>query len=211
MKKLLHIIATPRGGDSRTLKVTQAFLETFRSKNKGCEIETIDLFKEELPPLTIKRVDGKYLLLGGKDLYGEAKDAWQEIIAEIDRFKAADAYLISTPMWNFGIPYKLKHYIDIIVQPKYLFRYTETGVEGLVKGKKMVVITSRGGAYNTPETRPFDQQEPYLRTVFGYVGLTDIRFVIAEPMDALGPDVQKEKIEAAKVEAIKAAENFSLG
>ncbi len=209
MKKLLHIIATPRGDESRTLKVTRAFLDSFQSTHEGWVVEELNLFKEELPSLTVKRVDGKYILLAGKDLFGEAKDAWEEIIAHIERFMSADAYLLSTPMWNFNIPYRLKHYIDIIVQPKYLFRYTPEGVEGLVKGKKMVVIASRGGEYSTEEQRPFDFQEPYLRTIFGFVGLTDITFVVAQPMDAGGPDVQKQNIEEAQKRAREVAEGFN--
>lgn len=197
MKKLLHIIATPRGEESRTLKVTNVFLDTFKEKHEGWVVDELDLAKEELPPLTVKRVDGKYVLLGGKDLYGELKESWQDIISHIDRFMSADAYLISTPMWNFGVPYTLKHYIDIIVQPKYLFRYTANGVEGLVKNKKMVVISSRGGEYTSADTRGADFQEPYLRFVFGFIGITDVTFVKAEPMD-MGEDMQKQRIKAAQ-------------
>jgi FMN-dependent NADH-azoreductase len=111
-------------------------------------------------------------------------------------------------MWNFSIPYRLKHYIDVIVQPRYLFRYTPEGVEGLVKGKKMVVIASRGGEYTTDDTRPFDLQEPYLRTIFGFVGLKDITFIVAQPMDAGGPEVQKKKIEEAQTRAGEMAGGF---
>src|SRR5664279_4609709 len=88
------------------------------------------------------------MLLSGKELSGKSKEAWKKIEAEITRFMAADVYLVSTPMWNFSIPYMLKHYIDVIVQPKYLFRYTASGVEGLAKNKKMLVIASRGGDYS---------------------------------------------------------------
>lgn len=208
MKKLLHIIATPREEESRTLKISDDFLKSFKSKHPDWQVEELNLFKEELPSLTVKRVGGKYVLLGGKDLFGEFKEAWEEIIAHIEKFLSADTYLISTPMWNFGIPYKLKHYIDIIIQPKYLFRYTPQGVEGLAKDKKMVVITSRGGDYSTSDSRSYDLQEPYLRTVFGFVGISDITFINAQPMDALGPEVQKKKIEEAQTVAKKIAEDF---
>ena len=210
MKKLLHIIATPRdASESRTLKVTKAFFGSFKESHPDWVIEEFDLFKEKLPELTVKRVDGKYVLLGGKDLTGEFEKAWKEIIAHIERFLSADRYLITTPMWNFSIPYVLKHYIDIIIQPKYLFRYTDKGVEGLAKGKKMVVITSRGGDYG-PESvaRPYDAQEPYLRSIFGFVGISDITFINAQPMDALGPQVQEEKIKEAQVLAETAAQKL---
>lgn len=207
MRKLLHIIATPREEESRTLQVSEIFLEAFKQRHPECAIEELNLFKEELPPLTLKRVNGKYILLGGKDLFGKFKEAWQEIIIHIERFLSADAYLISTPMWNFSIPYVLKQYIDIIVQPKYLFRYTEKGVEGLVKDKKMIVITSRGGEYISEDARKYDFQETYLRAIFGLAGISDITFINCQPMDT-GPDLQKQKIEEAKAAARKVAENI---
>lgn len=209
MKKLLHIIATPRAMESRTLKVSEAFLYSFRKSYGGCTIDTLDVTTEKLPSLTVKAVSGKYVLLGGGELIGDLKLAWNEIVIQIERFLSADGYLLSVPMWNFSIPYYLKHYIDVIVQPKYLFRYTEKGPEGLVKNKKMVIITSRGGDYS-PES-PFhiyDNQEPYLRAVFGFVGITDITFINTQPMDALGLEVQKQKIESAKETAMRAGEIF---
>ena len=204
--KLLHIIATPRGQESRTLIVAQAFLETLNKKYPDLVAEELNLYKEKLPELTAQRVDGKYVLLSGKELSTELKLAWEALVKYIEQFLSADIYLISTPMWNFSIPYILKHYIDIIIQPKYLFRYTPNGVEGLVKNKKMVVVTSRGGDYGADSpAKPYDLQEPYLRTVFGFVGVTDMVFINAQPMDALGVEVQNKKIKEARNFAQKTA------
>lgn len=209
MDRLLHIIATPRASESRTLRVSNAFLERLRKKYQGLKIDVLNLSLQKLPPLTMKRLDGKYTLLNGKELSDDLKKAWEDIIKYIEQFLSADSYLVSTPMWNFSIPYYLKHYIDIIVQPKYLFRYTEKGAEGLVKGRKMLIVTSRGGDYGSEgPSRNYDLQEPYLRTVFGFIGLTDITFINAQPMDALGPEVQRQKLEAAKAIAIRVAEDF---
>ena len=209
MKKLLHVIATPRGEDSRTLKVSDTFLGKLKDKYPNCVIDTLNLFTDKIPPLTLKAVNGKYVLLGGKDLSGDLKEAWRDIEKSIARFLAADAYLISTPMWNFGIPYVLKHYIDVIVQPKYLFRYTDKGPEGLAKNKKMVVITSRGGDYSASSPfHAYDHQEPYLRAIFGLAGITDIMFINAQPMDALGPQVAEEKIKEAQSLAAEVASKF---
>lgn len=209
MKKLLHIIATPMDEESRTLKVSKIFLETFRKKYPECEIDELNVTTENLQSLTVKVVYGKYVLLRGGELTEELKDAWKNVLRHIERFISSDGYLITTPMWNFNIPYSLKHYIDIIIQPKYLFRYTDKGAEGLVKNKKMVVITSRGGDYspNSP-FHAYDFQEPYLRAIFGFVGITDITFINAQPMDALGESVQEEKIKEAKDLAKKIAEEF---
>jgi FMN-dependent NADH-azoreductase len=209
MKRLLHVIATPRAEDSRTLEISRVFLENFRKKFPDCAVDELNVATERLPPLTVKALSGKYVLLGGGDLSGELKAAWSEIERHIERFLSADTYLISTPMWNFGIPYCLKEYIDVIVQPKYLFRYTDKGVEGLAKDKKMFVMTSRGGDYGPKSPmRGLDFEEPYLRAVFGFVGITEVTFIIAEPMDALGPEVRRDRIEKAKEAARKAVDSL---
>lgn len=207
MGKLLHIIASPREDKSRTLVVSRAFMKKLLEKHPDWKVDELNLVKEKLPELSMKRVDGKYVLMGGKDLYGEFKDAWEDILQHIQRFLSADLYVISTPMWNFHIPYMLKHYIDLIVQPRYLFQYTKGGVEGLAKNKKMIVITSRGGDYSTPKDKPFDFQEPYLRGIFGFVGITDITFINAQPMDT-GEETQKQKLESAKAAATELADKI---
>ncbi len=204
--KILHIIATPRLEESRTLKVTETFLKTLKQKHPDYQIDELNLFKEQLPDITAKNVDGKLLLLGGGNLDADLKSAWRDIEKHIERFLNSDLYLISTPMWNFNIPYVLKHYIDIIVQPKYTFHYTANGPQGLLKNKKLVVIASRGGDYSpgTPSEQ-FDLQEPYLRKIFGLIGLTDISFIVAQPMDAMGIEVQFKKIKQAQEEASSVA------
>jgi FMN-dependent NADH-azoreductase len=197
MKRLLHIIATPREDDSRTLQVSESFLEAFKKKPDWI-IDELNLFKEALPDLSMKSVSGKYVLLGGGELFGSLKMTWGEILQHIERFKTADFFLVSTPMWNFSIPYILKQYIDLIVQPKYLFHYKEDGtVEGQIKDKKMVVIASRGGDYSG-DKKGYDHQEPYLRTIFGFVGITDIDFIKIEGMDVGDSLSRKERISDAK-------------
>lgn len=198
MKKLLHIVATPRQEDSRTLKVTEAFLKEFSLVHSDWQIEVLNVFEEKLPSLTVERIEGKYRLLAGNELSVTEEESWELLLDYINQFKHADAYLISSPMWNFSIPYELKHYIDIIVQPRYMFSYTADGPQGLLKGKKMFIISSSGGDYSLDETRAFDFLEPYLRTIFGLIGIKDLYFVKAQPMDAMGLEVQKNKIEEAQ-------------
>lgn len=204
MKRLLHIIASPREEESRTLQVAGAFLDAFVESHPEWVIDELDLPKEDLPSMNAKQVGGKYILLSGKDLYGRLKENWVEILQHIERFKTADLYLISSPMWNFSIPYTLKHYIDLIVQPKHLFRYEKEGrAVGLLQGKKMVVVLTRGGQY-TGDATSFDFQEPYLRAIFGFVGIEDIIFIKAEPMD-MGHGLEKQKLQDAKVMAAELA------
>lgn len=208
MKKLLHIVATPRGQESRTLQVSGAFLRAFAAQHPDCVVEELNLFEADLPPLAAKQVDGKYALMSGKDLTGDLALAWKSILRFIEQFLSADAYLLSAPMWNFGVPYVLKHYIDVIAQPKYLFRYTATGPEGLAQNRKMAVITSRGGDYSNVPAKALDHQEPYLRTIFNLVGITDLTFIHAQPMDAAGPEVQKDRIRDARAAAERLAAGF---
>jgi FMN-dependent NADH-azoreductase len=210
MKKLLHIIASPGGAKSRTLQVSRAFLDRFRELHPDWLMDEINLFQETLPPLTARSVDGKYLLLGGKALYGELRETWEDIKRQINRFKEADAYLISTPMWNFGIPYVLKQYIDILVQPQLLFHYVDGQPEGFLKGHGMLVITSRGGEYTTAETAPFDHLEPHLRSVFGLVGITDIQFINAEGLDTVSTEAADKIVAAASAKAREAAKSFPI-
>lgn len=208
MERLLHLIATPRGSQSRTLAVSKAFLEVFSKRYPCCSIEELNAATAKLPGLTVEVVSGKYELLTGKDLSKKSKAAWEEVARHIERFLSADAYLVSTPMWNFSIPYTLKHYLDVIVQPRYLFRYTDKGVEGLARNKKMAVVITRGGDYSPGSLmQSYDFQEPYLRAIFGFIGITDIQFVIAQPMD-IGEPAAEERLRAAVMLAQKIAENF---
>jgi FMN-dependent NADH-azoreductase len=183
--KLLHIVATPRGHESNTVRVSNTFIEELFMKYADLTVKVLDLFKADLPAVAGVNIESKYKLMTGQELDDHHKSSWQAIEENIQQFLDADMYVITVPMWNFGIPYALKYYIDAIVQPGYLFRYNEQGIpEGLVKGRKMIIITSRGGDYsiNSP-IHALDFVEPYLRTIFNFVGITDIHFINAQPMD----------------------------
>lgn len=209
MKKLLHIIASPKGEESRTLKVSAEFLKEFKIKNPDCEIEELNVFNCELPVVTPDVIKVKFSLFAGQEVSEEDKKHWNQIESYINQFISADAYLLSTPMWNFNIPYRLKHYLDVIVQPKYLFEYTSKGPNGLIKDKKLIVITSRGGDYS-PHTPfyEFDYQEPYLLRIFSFIGFSDITFINAQPMDSGDSSIQKQKIEEAIQEAKELVATF---
>ncbi len=199
MKKILHIIASPREEDSRTLQISKVFFSSLKETHPDWKIDELDLSKIALPSLSKKVAGGKYFLFAGQQPPESVKE-WPEIVKQIERFKAADLYVISTPMWNFNVPYMLKHYIDVLVQPTQLFRFTANGgAEGLLKNKKMVVITSRGADYSG-DYKVHNHQEPYLRSIFGFVGITDITFVIAQPMD-MGLEIQKQRLQEAKIAA----------
>ena len=200
--KLLHIIATPRERESTTMRVATACLESLHAKYAHLNADTINLFTGDLPAVAGDNIETKYTLMTSQPIDKRHKESWKQIELLIERFLSADIYLISTPMWNFSIPYVLKYYIDSIIQPGYLYKYNEQGQPvGLIHGKKMICVTSRGGDYS--EKSPFhayDFQEPYLRAIFGFVGITDMHFINAQPMD-ITPELREAAIAAAIEEA----------
>lgn len=201
--KLLHIIATPRDQASSTLRVSNVFMQSLQDKYPGMAVDVVDLFNQDLPAIAGDNIESKYTLVMGQPIDKRHQASWKQIELLIQHFLSADVYLISTPMWNFSIPYTLKYYIDSIVQPGYVYRYNEQGQPiPLVHGKKMVCITSRGGDYSESSPfHPYDFQEPYLRAIFGYIGITDMHFINAQPMDitpALREIAIASAIQAAK-------------
>lgn len=207
--KLLHIVATPRDESSNTMRISRAFIEGLRPKYEDLSVKVIDLFSYDLPSVAGDNIEVKYNLMKGIKIDKASEESWKEIESLIANFLRADVYLITTPMWNFGIPYALKYYIDCIVQPGYLFRYNELGQPvGMVLGKKMVCVTSRGGDYS--EQSPmhvFDFQEPYLRSIFGFCGINSIDFINAQPLD-ITLELREHALQKAIAEAQELAANF---
>jgi len=191
--KLLHIIATPRDiTASHTLKISNAFLQSMQARYADLCVEELNLFQGDLPVITGENVETKYKLIVGQPIDKHQQESWCSVERTIEHFLSADIYVITSPMWNLSIPYALKYYIDVIIQPGYMYKYDEQGqVVPLAVGKKMVCITSRGGDYS--EKSPFhtyDFQEPYLRAIFGLVGIYDLHFINAQPMD-ITPELRK--------------------
>ena len=205
--KLLHIVATPRSHASNTMRISNAFLEAMYARYADLEVEVLDLFDVDLPSVAGDNIESKYTLMSGSIIDKRHEQSWKQIESFIEHFKSADAYLLTVPMWNFSIPYTLKYYIDAIVQPGYTFRYNEQGYpEGLVKGKNMVCVTSRGGDYSPDSPfNAYDFQEPYLRAIFGWIGISEVDFINAQPMD-ITPEMRqaavKKAIEEAKALAV---------
>lgn len=204
-------MATPRATSSNTLRVANAFFTALMEEQSDCSVETLDLFADDLPKVAGDNIQAKYTLLMGAPIDPRHLESWAQIELLIERFLAADVYVISVPMWNFSIPYALKYFIDAIVQPGYLFRYNELGVpEGMVFGKKMIVITSRGADYSTNSPlHNYDFMEPYLRGIFGFVGVSDIEFVYAQPVDI--HQFRDAAIHQATTDAVIAARRLAIG
>ncbi len=199
--KLLHLVATPRAGGSTTLLVAQEFIECLGLQVDGMDVTTVDLFRDDLPAVAGNNIEAKYDLSMGRPIDSAHQESWAEIEALITTFLSADVCVISCPMWNFSIPYALKYYIDCLVQPGYVFKYDDVGRPvPMVHGKRLVCITSRGGDYGPDSPLGvYDFQESYLRTIFGFIGVTDVSFVNAQPMDI--PALRDAALAAATAQA----------
>jgi FMN-dependent NADH-azoreductase len=207
MAKVLHIQASPMDNLSFSTRVARAFLTAYQGINPADRVETLDIWKENLPAFDFAAASGKYKVMRGLAHSSEEAQAWQRVVETVDRFKSADKVLVSSPMWNFGIPYRLKQYIDVLVQPGLTFSYDpKTGYSGLVKGRPVQLILARGGEY--PQSTPaagFDHQRPYLELIFGFIGFTDIRTLVVEP--TLSPAADG-KLETGTAAAREAAQRF---
>ena len=210
MAKVLYIQASPRGERSYSTAAAEAFLASYKEANPKDEIDTINLFTKQLPPFDGNALQAKYNIMHGEDHSKEDRTAWRAVEKIIEEFKAADKYVLSVPMWNFGIPYRLKHYIDVIVQPTYTFNVTEQGAyEGLVTGKPIFVACSRGGTYS-PGTggEAFDHQTTYLKTILGFMGFTEPHILAVEPTLAAGPEAARKAREDGIARAKETAKSF---
>ena len=198
MSKVLYIKANIKPeGQSRTYQVSDAFIEEYQKQHPEDEIVTLDLYKEGIDFL---RPEDLGVLFGPKTeeskQHPHLKYAYQ--------FAEADKYVVAAPMWNLNIPAILKAYIDYVSVSGITFKYTAEGPVGLCNDKKAVYIVSRGGAY---ENAPVEMGERYLRTIFGFFGITDMETISAENVDGLA-DKAGEIVEEAKQRAKAVAAIF---
>lgn len=191
MSRLLHIAASPMDELSFSGRVADSFLEAYRLAHPEDEIEQLNIWQADLPIFDGSGVRARFKSTRGLPLEQPEADAWQQVLTAVNHFKQFDKYLISTPMWNFGIPWRLKQYIDLLAHPGLTFSYSpDTGYAGLLNGKRAAVICARGGAY--PEGTPaasYDFQKPYLALFLNFVGITDQQFLMVEP--TMGVDTEQ--------------------
>ncbi|MCJ7615299.1 MAG: NAD(P)H-dependent oxidoreductase [Desulfobacterales bacterium] len=210
MSQLLYVNASPRGERSYSAAVTDAFIASYMEANPGDEVVSFNVFTKELPTFDGNALKAKYNILHGNEHSEDEVTAWRSVEAVINEFKSADKYVMAVPMWNFNLPYRLKHYIDILVQPTYTFSFSpEEGYKGLVKGKPIFIAYSRGGEYPAGSAaEAFDFQTKYLEFILGFIGFTDIRSIVVEPTLAAGPEIANQKRDAAIAKAVEMAKSF---
>ncbi|MTD26006.1 FMN-dependent NADH-azoreductase [Erwinia sorbitola] len=192
MSKVLVLKSSILAGYSQSGQLADHLVSEWKAAHPGDEVTERDLAANPIPVL-----DGELVgALRPSDAaltprQQEALDLSNELIAEL---QAHDTIVITAPMYNFNIPTQLKNYFDLVARAGVTFRYTEQGPEGLIKGKKVVVLSSRGGIH---KDTPSDLLTPYLTLFLGFLGMSDVQFVFAEGI-GYGPEVAAKAASDAK-------------
>jgi len=192
MAHILHIDSSPRGERSHSRKLTHRFITDWKNAHPQDTVTYRDLGHHPVPHVDESWIAAAY---SAPDTHSpEQQRAISVSDTLVDELLAADRYVFGVPMYNFSVPSTLKAYIDQIVRVGRTFAVNEQGYQGLVHGKKMLVITSSGGSYKpgTP-TAGYDFQEPFLKAIFGLIGIKDITFIHADNMDR-GDEGRKESL-----------------
>ena len=199
--KVLYIKANAKPeNESRTYRISERFIESYRQSHPQDEIITLDLYKEGIAFLSDPDIEAVF---GPKTK--ESRN--HPVLRYAYQFAGADKIVVAAPMWNLSIPAVLKAYIDYISVSGITFKYTAEGAEGLCRDKKAIHLSARGGVYSAEPLSAFEMGDRYLRTIFGFFGITDFTTVTAEGLDIIGNDTDAI-VEKAAQEAQAAAKKF---
>mgnify|MGYP001408553066 CR=1 FL=1 len=190
-RKILHIDASAQGERSESMRLSDDFIQRWKMRHPDDEIIQRDIVDNPLP-----HIDG--LILDSMMTPPIQRTPEQRAVAAqyeelVQEFLDADVLVLGVPMYNFTIPSTLKAWIDHITVPGRTFEYAEEGPRGLVDGKQIYILSTRGGFYGDG---PMDHQVNYLRTLFGFLGIEDIQIIQAEGLN-VSPETRDQSIEAA--------------
>jgi len=180
--RINYIECSPRGKRSHSTKIAQAYIEQAKKNIPNLELNHINPWSLNLPEFDGDMLNAKYSVISGTDPSADEVSAWSDVKKIFDEFNNADHYLFSVPMWNFNIPYKLKHYIDIITQPGMSWSYSpEDGYKGLMTDKTATVIYATGDGYGEGTGfESFDMQKPYVNLWLTFLGFKKIERVVVD-------------------------------
>lgn len=202
MKRILYIQASPRGSRSASARVAQSYIDALRMKG-AIDVDVLDVWIENLPTFDGAALEAKYAGLAGMSLTAEQQAAWVAIDGLGARFRAADEVVMSVPMWNFGIPYRLKHLIDLVTQKDVTFTFDANGFGGMLKKQRAIIVCARGLSYvdGTPLSEEnLDYQKAYLTSWLSFLGVGEIKAITVEK-GLLGAEVSEASIMAAATQA----------
>ncbi|WP_417701282.1 FMN-dependent NADH-azoreductase [Pseudomonas sp.] len=199
MSRILVIESSARQQGSISRELTQQFIANWQAAHPADQVQVRDLAAEPVPHLDAT-------LLGGWMTPSEQQsDAEKAALARsnqlTDELLGADVLVLAAPMYNFAIPSTLKAWLDHVLRAGLTFKYTETGPQGLLTGKRAFVLTARGGIY---AGSALDHQEPYLRQALAFIGIHDVQFIHAEGLN-LGAEFSEKGLAQAKAKLAEVA------
>jgi FMN-dependent NADH-azoreductase len=199
--KLLEIQSSPRGESSDSIALTKSFIEACKSEDSSIVVDTLNVWHEQLPEFDHEAIGAKYKAVKHETMTEAESSVWARIQLLIRRFQNADRIVLGTPMWNFGLPYKLKQLIDLVAQRNYLFTYDGKQYGPLLNIEKAIVVYTRGSCYleGTPIPPSFDHQAPYLDFWLRLSGVRELRGVIVD--NAWNRDRQESEVSLASCKA----------
>lgn len=208
MPNLLYVEASPRKKRSASIEVAKAYIDQVQKNDPSTEVRTLDVWNLNLPEFTDEMMEAKYAGLSGSERSLEQEKAWGKIESLAQSFHWADIIVFAIPLWNFGIPYKLKHLIDVVTQKDILFTFTnEEGLKGKLENKRAMIVYARGFNFDkdshTP-ARDYDFQGPYMEMWLRLIGVDKWDTVLVEKT-IFGPEIDQQSRSNAREEAIAIA------
>lgn len=192
MTQLLLITSSLNGSNSKSTALAERYIERLLEAQPDLDVRRRDLAADA--PAHLDEATFQAFITPAEDRSNEQRERLRWSDAAIAELQAADVVVLTAPMYNFGVPSTLKSWMDHVARAGITFRYTENGPEGLLTGKRAVVVSTRGGAYIGT---PLDTQTPYLKTFLGFIGIDQVEFVHAEGL-AMGEEQAAKSLEAAQ-------------
>jgi FMN-dependent NADH-azoreductase len=184
MKQILVIESSPRGVKSASRQLTRKLTERLKALYPEARLVERDLAQEPLPHLNYLTVKG--IFTRDQTEAESLQEALRLSDQATEEVLSSDLLVIASPMWNFGLPSSLKAWVDHIVRPGKTFRYTAGGTEGLAREKKAILVLASGGIFTQGPWKSWDTEEPYLRLILSFIGITDVQIVRAQGMNIPG-------------------------
>lgn len=208
MTTLLHIECSPRKQRSASLEIARQFIARYQHNAPDTQVVTLDLWALDLPEFDGPVMDAKYAGLSGTPLTEEQAAAWARLKSLAAHLHQADVLVFSVPLWNFAVPYKLKHFIDVVSQKDVLFEFSpEHGLRGLLHNKTAVNVYARGMDFSTPDAQAMDFQKPYMEAWLGFIGVTEVHSLYVEKT-ILGPETDQASRLASCEQALALADRL---
>lgn len=198
MTRILHLIASPRGDESFSLKLGHAIIAKLQERYPDSMVTEVDLLHSQVPHLNTGHL--KSFFTPTEQLTPADQDAIRYSDEAIRDVMQSDIIVIGAPLYNFGVPSTLKAWIDHIARAGKTFRYSEQGAEGLVTGKRVYIAMSTGAVYSEGPWQPYDFASPYLTTMLGFLGMTDLTVFRVEGVNM--PGIKDNALEKA-IESIQ--------